>query len=77
VGNEKDIDISDDELMDEIMKTEYYIGIIVGTSKERRRILELLRVEASELLSHDGVCDCKARSEEVLRLITLVEVENE
>ena len=76
MGNEKDIDISDDEFMDALMKTEYNTGIIVGTSKERRRILELLKVEASEWLSHDGVCDCKARGEEVLRLITLVEGEN-
>lgn len=76
MGNEKDIDISDDELMDALMKTEYDVGIIVGTSKERQRIIELLKVEASEWLSHDGVCDCKARGEEGLRLIKLIEGEN-
>ena len=76
MGNKKDIDISDDELMDELMKTEYYIGIIVGTSKERQRILELLKVEASELLSHDGECGCRYKGDEILRLITLVEGEN-
>lgn len=76
MGNEKDIDISDDEFMDALMKTEYNTGIIVGTSKERRRILELLKVEASELLSHDGECGCRYKGDEILRLITLVEEEN-
>lgn len=76
MGNEKDIDISEDELLDALMKTEYDIGIIVGTSKERQRIIELLKAEASEWLSHDGVCDCRYKGEEVLRLITLIKGEN-
>ena len=76
MGNEKDIDISDDEFMDALMKTEYDIGIIVGISKERQRIIELLKVEASELLSHDGECGCRYKGDEILRLITLVEGEN-
>lgn len=76
MGNERDIDISEDELMDALMKTEYDIGIIVGISKERQRIIELLKAEASEWLSHDGECGCRYKGDEILRLITLVEGEN-
>lgn len=66
-------DISDDELMDILMKNEYDIGVLVGTGKERKRIIDLLKAEASEWLSHDGGCDCFIRGEEVLRLITKIE----
>lgn len=66
-------DISDDELMDILMKNEYDIGVLVGTGKERQRIIELLQTEASEWLSHDGECDCRYKGDEVLRLIKKIE----
>jgi hypothetical protein len=47
------------------------------TKTERERIIELLKYEASEWLSHDGVCDCKIRGKEVQRLIGIIQEENE
>jgi hypothetical protein len=47
-----------------------------GIRNERERIIGLLKREVSEWLSHDGVCDCKIRGEEGLRLIALIEGEN-
>jgi hypothetical protein len=47
--------------------------IELGRKLERERIVNLLKYEASEWLSHDGVCDCKVRGEEVLRLIDKIE----
>jgi hypothetical protein len=66
-------DIGDDELMDILMKNEYDIGVMVGKGLEHRRIIELLQLEASEWLSHEGGCDCFIRGEEVLRLIAKIE----
>jgi hypothetical protein len=47
--------------------------IELGRELERERIINLLKYEASEWLSHDGGCDCFIRGEEVLRLITKIE----
>jgi hypothetical protein len=66
-------DIGDDELMDILMKNEYDIGVLVGKGLEHRRIIELLQLEASEWLSHDGACDCRYKGDEVLRLIKKIE----
>jgi len=53
--------------------TVFYQGRNSGIKEERERIIELLEYEASEWLSHHGTCDCKARGEEVLRLISKIE----
>jgi hypothetical protein len=45
----------------------------LGRDLERERIVNLLKYEASEWLSHDGTCDCRIRGEEVLRLIEKIE----
>ena len=47
--------------------------IELGVIQERKRIIDLLKYEASEWLSHDGSCDCFIRGEEVLRLIEKIE----
>jgi hypothetical protein len=47
--------------------------IELGRKLEREQIVNLLKYEASEWLSHDGSCDCKIRGEEVLRLIKKIE----
>ena len=61
------------EEFDEVENNAYLVGIMVGTTTERARIIDLLQREASEWLSHDGVCDCKIRGEEVARLIDVIE----
>ena len=48
-----------------------------GMRAERERIVELLKLEVSEWLSHDGECDCKTRGEEGLRLIARIEGEDQ
>lgn len=61
------------EEVNKIENDSFLIGMITGETKERNRILDLLNDEASEWLSHDGECDCKARGEEGKRLIELIE----
>jgi hypothetical protein len=46
--------------------------IELGREWERERILNLLELEVSEWLSHDGTCDCKIRGEEGKRLIAII-----
>jgi hypothetical protein len=62
-----------DKYVDEIEDTAYKLGIVVGKSQEHQRIIDLLQVEASEWLSHDGECDCRYKGDEVLRLIKKIE----
>ena len=61
------------EEFDEVENNAYVVGITVGTTTERARIVDLLKLEASEWLSHDGGCDCAIRGEEIFRLISLIE----
>jgi hypothetical protein len=65
------------EEMEQIENESYEVGIAVGERTERKRIVELLKLEVSEWLSHDGECDCKTRGEEGLRLIARVEADIE
>ena len=65
------------EEMEQIENESYEVGIVTGERAERKRIVELLNLEVSEWLSHDGECDCKTRGEEGLRLIARIEGENE
>jgi hypothetical protein len=62
-----------DKYVDEIEDNAYNLGIMVGRGLEHQRIIELLQLEASEWLSHDGECDCKLKGEEVVRLIKRIE----
>jgi hypothetical protein len=62
-----------DKYVDEIEDNAQQLGIVIGKSQERERIIKLLRLEASEWLSHDGECDCKIKGEEVFRLIQKIE----
>ena len=62
-----------DKHIDEIEDNAYNFGIQVGRGLERQRIIDLLELEASEWLSHDGTCDCKIRGLEVKRLIEKIE----
>lgn len=62
-----------DKHIDEIEQNSYDLGVMVGKGLEHRRIIELLQLEASEWLSHDGTCDCKIRGLEVKRLIEKIE----
>ena len=52
--------------------TVFYQGVEAGVKQERDRIIELLELEASEWLSHDGACLCRYKGDEVLRLITKI-----
>jgi hypothetical protein len=65
------------EEMEQIENESYEVGIAVGERTERKRIIKLLNLEVSEWLSHDGVCDCKTRGEEGLRLIARIEGEED
>jgi hypothetical protein len=58
-----------DKQIDEIEQNAYDLGVMIGKGLEHRRIIELLQLEASEWLSHDGACDCRYKGDEVLRLI--------
>ena len=62
-----------DKYVDEIEQNSYDLGVAVGKGLERQRIIDLLQVEASEWLSHDGECDCRYKGDEVLRLIKKIE----
>jgi hypothetical protein len=62
-----------DKHIDEIEQNAYDLGVTVGKGLEHRRIIDLLQLEASEWLSHDGVCDCRYKGDEVLRLIKKIE----
>lgn len=62
-----------DKTIDEIEENAYQVGIIVGKTTERQAIIELLQLEASEWLSHDGECSCRYKGDEVLRLIKKIE----
>ena len=62
-----------DKHIDEIEDNAYNFGIQVGRNQKRHEIVELLQLEASEWLSHDGGCDCFIKGEEVLRLIAKIE----
>ena len=62
-----------DKTIDEIEENAYQVGIIVGKTTERQAIIELLQLEASEWLSHDGECGCRYKGDEVLRLIKKIE----
>ena len=44
-----------------------------GQKLERERIIDLLQLEASEWLSHDGECLCRYKGDEVVRLIKKIE----
>ena len=57
--------------------TVFYQGVEAGVKQERERIIELLNLEASEWLSHDGACLCRYKGDEVLRLIKKIEEDNE
>lgn len=61
------------EEFDEVENNAYLVGITVGTTSERARIIDLLQREAGQWLSHDGGCDCAIRGEEIFRLISLIE----
>ena len=52
--------------------TVFYQGVEAGVRQERERIIELLELEASEWLSHDGSCLCRYKGDEVVRLITKI-----
>lgn len=62
-----------DKAMDEIEENAYRVGVIVGKTTERQAIVELLQLEASEWLSHDGECLCRYKGDEVVRLIKKIE----
>ena len=62
-----------DRTIDEIEENAYQVGIIVGKTTERQAIIELLQLEASEWLSHDGECLCRYKGDEVVRLIKKIE----
>lgn len=62
-----------DEYVDEIEQNAYDIGVMVGKGLEHRRIIDFLQLEASELLGHDGECDCRYRGDEILMLIKRIE----
>lgn len=62
-----------DKHIDEIEQNAYDLGVSVGKGLEHRRIIELLQLEASELLGHDGECDCRYRGDEILMLIKRIE----
>ena len=62
-----------DNYVADVEETAYSVGITVGTRTERKRIIDLLKAEASEWLSHDGQCLCRYKGDEVLRLIRRIE----
>lgn len=62
-----------DKTIDEIEQNAYDLGVMVGKGLERQRVIELLQLESSEWLSHDGECDCKVKGEEGIRLIAKIE----
>jgi hypothetical protein len=62
-----------DKHIDEIEDNALNLGKMMGRALEHQRIIELLQLEASEWLSHDGECDCKLKGDEVLRLIKKIE----
>ena len=62
-----------DKTIDEIEKNAYDLGVTVGKGLEHQRIVEFLQAEASELLGHDGACDCRYKGDEILRLIKRIE----
>jgi hypothetical protein len=62
-----------DRHIDEIEENAYNLGVMVGKGLEHQRIIDLLQVEASEWLSHDGECDCRYKGDEVVRLIKKIE----
>ena len=62
-----------DKQIDEIEDNALNLGKMMGRALEHQRIIELLQLEASEWLSHDGECDCKLKGDEVLRLIKKIE----
>jgi hypothetical protein len=62
-----------DKHIDEIEENAYNLGVMVGKGLEHQRIIDLLKLEASEWLSHDGECDCRGKGEEILRLIKKIE----
>lgn len=69
-------DTDRDELsiyVDEIEQNAYNLGVSVGEGRERQKIIELLQMEASEWLSHDGECLCRYKGDEVIRLIKKIE----
>lgn len=61
----------------ELIADASHVGETIGKKFERERIVELLKVEVSEWLSHDGVCDCKIKGEEGLRLVRVIETNGE
>jgi hypothetical protein len=62
-----------DKYVDEIEENAQELGIVMGKSQERQRIVDLLNAEASEWLSHDGECLCRYKGDEVIRLIKKIE----
>ena len=62
-----------DKHIDEIEENAYNLGVLVGRNLERHQIVELLELEASEWLSHDGECLCRYKGDEVVRLIKKIE----
>ena len=57
--------------------TVFYQGVEAGVKQERERIVEMLNLEASEWLSHDGSCLCRYKGDEVLRLIAKIKEDDE
>jgi hypothetical protein len=62
-----------DKYVDEIEENAQELGIVMGKSQERQRIVDLLNAEAFEWLSHDGECLCRYKGDEVIRLIEKIE----
>lgn len=62
-----------DKHIDEIERNAYDLGVLVGKGLEHRRIIDLLQLQASEWLSHDGECLCRYKGDEVVRLIKKIE----
>lgn len=44
-----------------------------GWEDSGKRIIDFLQLEASELLGHDGECDCRYKGDEILMLIKRIE----
>jgi len=48
-----------DSYVDEIEENAQELGIVMGKSQERDRIRKLAQSWISEMLGHDGECNCK------------------
>jgi hypothetical protein len=66
-----DTEFTETEIRD-LENSAYQAGVALGEMVERERIITLIQLGAEEWLSHDGVCDCRTKGEEGLRLIALI-----